>query len=431
MAVLKQIKFGSITSPIAMTQVAIETESQKALSVVGTNTGLEDANPLYTIALSVDGKTITKTGDDGLATALALKVEAASGSGDDAKKARIALVDSNGGSGYTELSSVNIEDIVGNGVISSTSYDETTGILTITWAGGSTTAVNLGKLLDIDDIVVAEGSRDFLSFTLADPAAETGQAAIGVKLADVTYTPTSGNTSASLTVNTTNGKLLDASDAIPAIQGYVADAVANASNTLAVTAEGDDYVSASVDAATDNKHVIVETNVKNLTASAGTRGTWAVSDPGDGTAATKALTGETAASISGVAQSLADSSDIATKVATYVGGAVAAEAARADAEVERAIKSLDVADTAQSGQFVTAVSETDGKITVSRDNLTDAVLVGYAADSAKTGAIAATDTLEQALNKIENTLASTTVRYNVVGTTLVVDGVTLDTNLTV
>ena len=431
MAVLKQIKFGSTSTPIAMTQVAIDSKSNKVLSASPSNTGLDvGENPVYTIALAVDGKTITKTGDNGLATALALKVEAASGTDQDAKKARIALVDSNGGSGYAELSSVNIEDIVGNGVITSTSYDETTGILTITWAGGSTTAVNLGKLLDIDDIVVAQGSGDFLSFTLADPAAETGQAAIGVKLADVTYTASTGSTAANLEVDTTNGKILDASDAIPAIKGYVDNVLKNAQSNLAVTAEGDDYVSASVDAATDNKHVIVESNVQDLTASAGTRGSWAVTDPGDGTAATKTLTGETAASINGVADSLADSSDIATKVATYVGGAVAAEAARADAEVERAIKSLDVADTAASGKFVTAVSETDGKIAVSRANLTDAVLVDYAADATKTGAIAATDTLEQALNKIENTLAATTVRYNVDGTTLVVAGVTPDGTLT-
>ena len=247
MAVLKRIKFGSTTTPIAMTQVAIDSQSSTVLGVTPSNTGLDvNEDPVYTIALTVDGKTIAK-GANGLETSLALKVEAASGEGASAKKARIALVDSNGGSGYAELSSVNIEDIVGNGVITSTSYDETTGILTITWAGGSTTAVNLGKLLDIDDIVVAQGSGDFLSFTLADPAAETGQAAIGVKLADVTYTATSGNTPASLTVDTTNGKVLDASDAIPAIASYVQDVLDNASANLEVTAEGDNYVTVVLD----------------------------------------------------------------------------------------------------------------------------------------------------------------------------------------
>ena len=430
MAVLKQIKFGSSTTPIAKSVVAINANSTNALSVVATNDQLTDnADPTYTIALAVDGQTITMP-SGGLKTALALKYEAAT-TGDNAHEARIVLADQNGNSGYNALSSVNVSDIVGSGIVQGSAYDPSTGVLTITWAGSTqenpkTTNIDLGALLDIQDIIINSDSTDFLSFSAIDPGTESGgQAQIGVKLANVTYTAASGGNPANLTVDTTSGKILDASDAIPAIKSYV-----DAQTTdLAVQAEGDDYVAASIDA-NNNKKVIVDSNVQDLTANAGTRGTWTVTDAGNGTAATKALTGETAASISGVAHSLADSSDIATKVATYVEGAVAAEAARADAEVDRAIKSLDVADTADSGKFVTAVSETDGKIAVSRANLTDAVLVDYAADSTKTGAIAATDTLEQALNKIENTLASTTVKYNVVGTTLVVANVTEDTSLT-
>ena len=78
-------------------------------------------------------------------------------------------------------------------------------------------------------------------------------------------------------------------------------------------------------------------------------------------------------------------------------------------DIAAAINALDKSDSAVSGQFVTAVSEADGVITVSRDNLTDAVLAGYAADTTKTGAIANTDTLEQALNKLENKTAAITV----------------------
>ena len=78
-------------------------------------------------------------------------------------------------------------------------------------------------------------------------------------------------------------------------------------------------------------------------------------------------------------------------------------------DLATAIQGLDKSDAAVSGQFVTAVSEADGIITVSRDNLTNAVLAGYAADTTKTGAIVATDTLEQALNKLENKTAAITV----------------------
>lgn len=426
MAVLKQIKFGSSSTPIAKSVVAINENSTKALSVVATNDQLTDnEDPTYTIALAVDGKTIAK-GDNGLETSLALKVKGAEGEGASAKKARISLVDSKGAEGYAELSSVNIEDIVGEGIVDTATYDPATGKLTITWVGDgtNTTEIDLGALLDIQDIIIKSDSAEYLSFAAVSPAPGTdaGQAQIGVKLADVTYTATSGDTPASLTVDTTNGKMLAADDAIPAIANYVNDVLDNASASLAVTAKGDDYVGARVDAATDNKHVIVDANVTNLTATAGAPGTYGT----DGSQ----TTAPTAGTLSGTANSLADGADIAAKVKTYVDGAIAIESARSDAKNKADIAALDFTDAAVSGQFVTAVSETDGKITVSRDNLTDAVLAGYAADSTKTGAIAATDTLEQALNKIENTLASTTVKYNVVGTTLVVANVTEDTSLT-
>jgi hypothetical protein len=391
MAVLKRIKFGSQTYPIAMTQVqAATTGSTTALTVTGAQTGLDvDANPVYSIALAIDGKTI-KTGAQGLETGLSLAYVAGVQGG---AAAHIALKDGDD----TELSTVAVSDLVGSGIVSSTSYDETTGILTINWVSGSPTQIDLGKLLDIDDVIVKSGSGDFLEVSLTGAQGDAGQMQIGVKLADVTYTATSGTQAASLTADTTNGKILDASDAIPAIQGYVADVLANASTNLAVTAEGDDYVSASVDAATDNKHVIVDSNVVALTATAGSAATYDAN--GQQTAAA------TPGTLSGTQNSLADSADIAAKVKTYVDGAIAIEGARSDAknkaDILAGIQALDFADGAQSGKFVTAVSETDGVISVSRDYLTDAVLAGYAL-GAQTGAIAATDTLEVALNKLEN-----------------------------
>ena len=425
MALLKQIKFGSTSTPIAMTQVAINANSNKALSVVATNTGLDvEQDPVYTLALAVDGKTITKTGNDGLATALKLTYHAAVSEGTP-KGAYIALEDNTGTS--VANAEVMVSDIIGNGVLKSASYDETTGVLTLTFATASgtdtTVDIDLGALLDIDDIVIkSDGSANYLSFDLADPSAETGQAVLGVKLADVTYTASTTTTDADLTVNYTNGKMLDATDAIPAVKAYVDDVVAGASTELAVTAEGDDYVDASVDATTDNKHVIVETNVQSLSANAGTRGTWTITDAGDGSAATKTLSGETVPTFTGTAQSLADSSDIATSTKTYTDAKVAEEAARADAEVERAIKSLDVADTAQAGKYVSQVVETDGKIAVTRTDVSGAVLNNYAKGSDAT-AIASTDTLNQALSKLENKVDN--IQYSVSGTTLEFFGMTV------
>lgn len=60
MAVLKKITFGSSTTPIAQTVVTVASES--ALSVTGTNTGLNDnADPSYELDINIDGTTITKS----------------------------------------------------------------------------------------------------------------------------------------------------------------------------------------------------------------------------------------------------------------------------------------------------------------------------------------------------------------------------------
>lgn len=123
------------------------------------------------------------------------------------------------------------------------------------------------------------------------------------------------------------------------IQEAINYAVQNASTSLAVTAKGDDYVSASVDANTDNKHVVVETNVQALTATAGTPGVY------DSTTGAE-TTAPVAGTLSGAANSLGDAADIASKVKTYVDGKIAIEAARANAQVKAEENRATTAETA-------------------------------------------------------------------------------------
>lgn len=379
MALLKQIKFGSVSTPIAMTQVAINSDSENVLSVVGTHTDLTDANdPVYTIALAVDGKTILK-GSTGLETALALEVKAADGT--TSKKARIAMIGNDG----AELSSVNIEDIVGNGVITETAYDPTTGKLTIKWAGGSETVVDLGKLLDIDDVAIESASQNYLKVALNPEASETGgsQAVFGAKIVKV--------------AEATNEKtgLVDAKD--------VKDYVDSKAIDLAVKAKGDDYITADVDAA-DNKQINVTADVQVLTADAGAPGEY--SEEG---AQTKA---PVAANLTGVAQSLVDGADVAAKVKTYVDGAIAIEVAHADAKVTAAVKALDAtvgSTTVEDGKHVAVeVVETDGKLTgltvTENDIASKAALVAEiaareAADTTLTNNLAAEVTRAQKAEK--------------------------------
>lgn len=235
------------------------------------------------VSVEYDNDTITLNNSGQLQTALTLNYNAAVTTTGSEAPATITLQTT--GANPTVLGTVNVSSIIGNGILSSSSYSASTGILTLTFnnADGTTTAANvdLTDLFDVDDIGIATGSTDFISFNIPQNGGETGnsQALLGVKLADVTYTATSGNTPASLTVDTTNGKLLDASDAIPAISSYVSDVLANASTNLAVTADAvnnlngtamqtQPYVDA-IDYADDNtlpdnKHVRVTANVVTM-----------------------------------------------------------------------------------------------------------------------------------------------------------------------
>ena len=78
-----------------------------------------------------------------------------------------------------------------------------------------------------------------------------------------------------------------------------------------------------------------------------------------------------------------------------------------------------------SGDVITAVSQADGKVSATKSSLTDVVMTGYSKTS-DTGTIAATDTVEQAFSKLENTVAKNTVSSNDKTITINTKGATTD-----
>lgn len=92
--------------------------------------------------------------------------------------------------------------------------------------------------------------------------------------------------------------------------------------------------------------------------------------------------------------------------------------------INTAVAALDVTDAAKAGQYVSAVSETDGKIAVERANVSEAVLNGYAKGTDAT-AIAASDSLKVALGKLENQVE----KAKAAATTKVVEGTDTGNNL--
>lgn len=252
--------------------------------------------------------------------------------------AHIALVDEAG----QELSTVNVSDIIGNGVLKTSAYDAATGILTLTFAQASgvdnAIEVDLKAMLDINDITIAEASQKYLEVALGEASVEGNtQAVFGAKIVKV--------------AEATDAKtgLVDAKD--------VKDYVDSQTTDLTVTAKGDDYVGASVNADVDKKHVIVTTNVQDVTYTAGTHATYNT----EGGVATNAV----AANISGVAKSLVDGAQAVTAIKSYVDFVVAEEALRADAKVLAAVKGLDKTSSTVDGSNVhVTYKEEDGIVTI-------------------------------------------------------------------
>ena len=95
----------------------------------------------------------------------------------------------------------------------------------------------------------------------------------------------------------------------------IQEAIDYATTQLGITAAGDNYITAAVDS-DDNKKINVSADVQNLTSTAGTPGVY---NPTTGAQTTEPVNG----TLSGVTDSLVDGADVASKVKTYVDGAVA------------------------------------------------------------------------------------------------------------
>lgn len=193
---------------------------------------------------------------------------------------------------------------------------------------------------------------------------------------------------------------------------------------IVIKADSTDYLGFEKNAAAtgDASQAQFVAKVKELASTADAVLTYTVADDG-----TVTYDAQTAGTLTGE-KGLADAANVAEKVKTYIDGKIATVETKIKAEkeglekkiaaVENQIKDLDVEDAAVAGQYVSAVSETDGKIAVTRANVGNAVLTGFAVDEAATGSIAATDTISAALNKLQNKANATTVMYQVTGTQL-------------
>lgn len=95
-------------------------------------------------------------------------------------------------------------------------------------------------------------------------------------------------------------------------------------------------------------------------------------------------------------------------------------------EITHKIEALDVTDAAEAGKYVSAVNETDGKVSMTRANVSEAVLNNYAKGS-DASAVVAADSVNAAISKLENQID----KAKAAATTKVVEGTDEGNNMTI
>lgn len=96
--------------------------------------------------------------------------------------------------------------------------------------------------------------------------------------------------------------------------------------------------------------------------------------------------------------------------------------------IDAKVNGLDVTDAAEDGKYVSAVNETDGKVSMTRANVSDAVLNGYEKGvKPESTAITAKDKLKDAIAKLEHQIDAA----KAAATTKVVEGTDAGNNMTI
>lgn len=304
----------------------------------------------YTVGVNVDGVTVIKNADSKVLEAgktLAIQDAAAlagvNGVVEGHKYITLTAADKT-----TVESAVDLCDIVGESLIQSTAYDPSTGKLTITWktadgtAATNTTVIDLAAMLDINDMSVVEASQKYLTVDLS--GAENSQAKFTVHTHDVS-TATAGATG-----------LADAAD----VKAYVDSKVAS------VSAQGDDYVSASYDNAASK--ITVAADVQTLTVG---------------------KDGEADSTLAGVDKSLVDGKDVAEKVSSFVNARLGEEVAKLDSDVTSDDAAVATVEVVETNGKITDVVVTNISAGVNRDG--DAEGARKLAASNATGAVTGAD----------------------------------------
>ena len=347
MAVLKKIKFGTgAATPIAQTIVTAASES--VLSVVGTNTGLDDNNdPSYAVDLNIsaDGTLVKDT----TGQQAVLKVGTVPAT-------QVSVADS--GDLFT---GTNVETVLAelDGKITSTGNVAKKYKVVAVDSPASTSQAEY-------KLQVAEGTSE----TYADV---TGSSTIVVPKDNAFVTAQLGHVGA--TADSSTGVITDGSGADALLIEYI-----NGSGVYTLVA-------------VPIGSFLTESEFKD-----------GLAVNANGEVSAKLGQGLEFGGESGENQSIKVKID-STSESFLTVGANGVKLAGVQDAIDAKVAALDFTDTAVAGQYVSEVDETDGVISVSRANVADAVLTGYTkgnAPAAGSEAVAATDDVKGAIAKLEH-----------------------------
>lgn len=176
---LKQIQIGGNSYQISMPQVRVKVGNENVMALTTDHANVNDTEDVvYTLELKHDENTIKAT-ENGLSTNLKVFY--------DVSQKKLGLSGAN--NQLIEDSSVDVSQLFGDlGLLKRSSYNEATGKLTLTFettGGDNSVEVDLGKLLDVNDVAVKSDSVKYLTFELTNTEQDNEQAVVGVKVAQV------------------------------------------------------------------------------------------------------------------------------------------------------------------------------------------------------------------------------------------------------
>lgn len=251
---------------------------------------------------------------------------------------------------------------------------------------------NSVTIFDVDDA----GSGVDEKIKTAIEALDSNATSVDGKNIQVKVTETDGNITA---VNITTDNTVNSGDVANAIETEIGKL------DYSDTAVDGEYVSQVSE--TDGKIAVKRVALPSLEE---------VKETGKPIVAVSENKGQVAASVGTINAEYVDVS-YSTITATNVKDALA--------EIADEIDAMDLAVVSGDGEVITAVSEENGKVSASKTAIKDVKLTSYAKNTAATGAISATDDIEDALSKLENTIGSNAIT-NADGSITVTNGSTTD-----